>query len=102
VKPASSDPRRDLYEFCGYSVCKLIVAKDNCLLGRHYHKKKKEIFVLLSGQCVATFDGESFLMAPLSQYVVPEGMPHTFCLSAGAMMLGFASAQYDPTDDYSA
>ena len=99
LTPANSDARRDLYEF-EYPVCKLVVAKTHCVLGQHYHKKKDELFLLISGECFATIALNAFPMARLEPLPVPACIPHTFALSPGSVLLCFCTAPYDPADDY--
>lgn len=99
-QPVSSDARRDLYEFEGYPVCKLIVAKEDCTLGEHYHKRKDEVFVLISGACDAKIGEFHDYLAILERYEVPAGTFHSFILWKGAILLGFCTQPYDPTDDY--
>src|SRR5678816_1283368 len=101
-KPEHTDARRDLYEF-EYPVSKIIVAKQRCTLGNHYHKLKDEEFVLVAGEASVRLSGEDWREMKIMEPVkVEAGRAHTFELSDGAILIGFCSRPYDPTDDYPA
>jgi quercetin dioxygenase-like cupin family protein len=100
MTPTSSDSRRDLYEF-EYPVSKLVIAKERCVLGRHFHKLKTELFILLSGTGRMRLGNADWTpLPPLSRIDVPPGLAHTFELAPGSILLGYCSKSYDPTDDY--
>lgn len=94
-----TDDRRTLQSF---PEAKLITAKKDTVIGRHYHMKKEEKFVLLQG------DGELHLGQPVvvmkmaigHVYDVPRGQYHEFHLKHGSVLLGLNSKPYDARDDY--
>jgi quercetin dioxygenase-like cupin family protein len=106
--PASSDARRDLFEYAfPAAVTKVIVAKENCTLGKHYHKVKSEYFVLISGACSfflndspTSIHGLMGDMRLMEGVWVDPGKPHYFHLKKGSILLGLCSKPYDQTDDY--
>lgn len=103
LKLVSDDTRRKLSEFGNggtWKVCKVLETKSDCRVGGHYHKLKDEMFVLLEGAGV--FDVGTtinFYQAPYSVFV-PRGIPHTFDLKKGSVLIGLATELHDPTDDY--
>lgn len=100
MRPSNSDRRRDIYEFERFPVCKVVRTKEECILGRHYHKLKEEVFVLVAGQGLAYVAGKTFTLWPFEAYVVRPLEMHSFKLSAGSVLLGFCTTPYDPSDDY--
>jgi GDPmannose 4,6-dehydratase len=96
-----ADDRRDLYSF---PEAKLIVAKRDCVIGRHYHKRKTEKFLLSSGECVMHLlsreGGLKIAMELGTIYNVEPGQYHEFHLAKGSVLVGLNSHPYDPTDDY--
>jgi len=98
------DARRRLIEWGKgtWKVAKVITAAQDCVVGEHYHRKKDEQFLLLSGRCIQSQVGDDMMMyvtAPREWYV-PRGMYHSFALEAGSVLLGLASEEYDPTDEH--
>lgn len=91
------DARRTLQTF---AEGKLITAKTDTVLGGHFHKRKTERFVLISGSAKITVDGKTFGMAPATIYEVKPGELHSFEMTAGSVMIGLNSEPYDPADDY--
>ncbi len=94
-----SDDRRDLQSF---PEAKLITVKRDTVIGKHYHKKKTEQFILSEG------DGTLYLGTPREVipmqigkvYPVKPGEYHEFHLARGSVMIGLNSLPYDPSDDY--
>jgi mannose-6-phosphate isomerase-like protein (cupin superfamily) len=98
-----SDERRDLTEYVAdmsIRACKVLVAKDNCAVGQHYHKRKHEIFYLIAGFGTITLDGETQSLNERESILVRRGVMHSFKLSKGAILLGAATEPFDPEDDY--
>ena len=96
------DKRRELYE-CAIDNCimKYIIASKKCVVGNHYHKKRIEAFVLLSGRAYAkigTFP--AFRMKRHQEVKVMKKVKHTFTLNKGSILLELANNKYDPKDDY--
>ena len=93
------DYRRIIYEFginTTWKVCKVIVAKANCVLGRHYHKKKTESFMLVSGSGTLN----NLEMQLFKEYRIYPGDKHKFELAKDSILLGLATRLHDMKDDY--
>lgn len=97
LRPTHSDERRDLHSF---PEAKLIVAKKDAVIGRHYHKIKTERFILSEGAGLLHLDGEYIQMEIGRIYNVEPGQYHEFILKRGSVMVGLNSHPYDPADDY--
>jgi mannose-6-phosphate isomerase-like protein (cupin superfamily) len=95
----NKDDRRSLYEW-RYPVTKVLKIHKDCIVGNHYHKLRKEMFILLKGIGEATIGDKVFEMTHFEEIPVDEGVMHSFCLSKGSILLEFATKDYDPTDDY--
>lgn len=94
------DERRKLIEWIPdfpMRTSKVLIAKEDCELGNHYHNEKDSLFYLLQGE------GEyntGFEWLPIEGTVfVPKGVPHTFKVKKGSIMLEAASTPYDPDDE---
>jgi quercetin dioxygenase-like cupin family protein len=99
-KPIHSDSRRDLYEF-EYPHSKIVVAKQRCTLGNHYHKLKDEEFVLVAGEAFVLLGGEDWRQMKIMEPVkVEAGRVHTFDLARDSILIGYSTKPYDPTDEY--
>lgn len=97
------DARRKLHELPPgeFKVCKAIVAKEGCVLGNHWHAKKTETFMLVSGRARHVIVGElqwADLPAPYD-WIVPPGTYHVFDLEPGSVLVGTATAEFDPADE---
>lgn len=93
------DERRILESF---PEAKLITAKDDCVLGNHYHKLKTEYFVALSGEIIIRKDCET-IGQPMEIGKIEKVSPnqrHSFKMSKDAVMIGVCTHPYDHTDDY--
>jgi len=101
MEPTHSDARRDLFS---YPEAKLIVAKEDTVIGKHYHKLKEEIFILSSGKCTVFFSANPIRvgteMKPGELHRVPPGIYHEFHLTKGSVLIGLNSCPYDASDDY--
>lgn len=99
LQPSHSDERRDLYSF---PEAKLISVKADSVIGRHYHMRKEEKFILSEGE------GELHLGVPADitpmeigkVYSVKPGQYHEFHIKRGGVLIGLNSHPYDPSDDY--
>jgi hypothetical protein len=97
------DERRKLIEFGHdtFKVCKVAVAKETCVLGDHFHRNKDEHFLLLTGLAERVVIGDrtwTDIAAPF-EWHVPRGHYHAFYLQAGSILLGTATAEFDPADE---
>lgn len=97
------DDRRSLIEFGSgqFRVCKAIVTKRHCVLGNHWHAHKTEEFLLLSGSAGKVVIGDQTfenVTAP-QEWTVPPGTFHAFYLDPGSVLIGTASAEFDPADE---
>lgn len=95
------DDRRRLIEIPGGAVVKAITAKEGCTLGNHYHRNKDEAFLLLSGKARHVIVGEDqweWIDAPHGWFV-PRGTFHVFVLEPGSVLIGTATAEFDPADE---
>lgn len=99
VQPTHSDERRDLRSF---PEAKLIKVKKDTVIGRHYHMRKEEKFILSEGEGVLHLGMPSEIV-PMQVgriYSVKPGQYHEFHLKRGSVMVGLNSHAYDPSDDY--
>lgn len=93
-----SDERRDLQSF---PEGKLITAKKDCTIGGHYHRRKDELFILSEGRAEITLGNKPLVPMQIGKvYTVKAGVPHSFRLEAGSVLIGLNSRAYDPGDDY--
>lgn len=96
------DPRRTLHELTGdFKTCKAIVAKEACVLGNHHHNKKTEAFMLVVGKAKRVIVGDhewGNTPAP-HEWIVPPGTFHVFDLEPGSVLVGTATAEFDPQDE---
>lgn len=103
MRLVSSDERRNLYEFGGggiWKVAKYLEININCTVGGHLHKKKDEMFLLISG--AGNFiigDNEFTRIAPFC-FLVPRNTYHVFYLKEDSKLICLASEEHDPDDDY--
>lgn len=110
------DDRRKLVDWSDgleTKTCKVIVAKEDCTLGKHYHKLKTERFMLVHGEAEmerdtelmfgkmhSNFRAQKHSMALHLPYVVVPNVVHTFYLKKGAVLIALIDRVYDPEDDY--
>jgi len=96
------DSRRKLIEWVkDYPIrsCKVIIAKDDCVVGDHYHNHKTELFYLLSGEGEYQLDIDGD-WKPLTDVVfAPKGMRHIFKLRKDSVLLSAASKPFDSKDE---
>lgn len=100
---AHTDKRRTLTEFGvgkTWKVCKIIATKEDCVLGRHYHKRKDESFMLVAGQGRIKIGDQLFTMKLFEEYFVLRYIKHEFTLTKGSILIGLCSEEFDPNDDY--
>ncbi len=97
------DDRRKLIEWANgdFKVAKALIAKSDCIVGDHYHREKDEKFLLLSGVAnrVIIGDGSWDAVKAPAQFIVYRGSYHLFDLAEGSVLLGVATAEFDPGDE---
>lgn len=92
------DERRILED---WPEAKIITAKQDCILGNHYHKIKTEKFILVDGEASVSINSHVFI--PLYKGEMITILPneiHAFQMKQGARLIGLCSHPFDPTDDY--
>jgi mannose-6-phosphate isomerase-like protein (cupin superfamily) len=80
---------------------KAAIVKSQQAIGGHYHRKKDEVFLLLSGRAVKVVLGNDVSMnvnAPF-RWAVPAGVWHEFTLEPESVLLGVATQPFDPEDE---
>jgi mannose-6-phosphate isomerase-like protein (cupin superfamily) len=97
------DDRRLLVEMQAgeFKACKVVVAKRDCVLGNHYHAHKDERFLLVKGGATRVVIGDNQWLCIEAPYEwdVPRGVPHSFELIAGSVMVGTATKEYEAGDE---
>lgn len=98
------DERRTLIEWIKdepFRSAKVVIAKKEQELGKHFHKNKDETFLLLKGVAKKVRIGnvEEFNVPAPKKWNVPRNTPHTFILSKGSILLGVGSEKFDPSDE---
>lgn len=78
---------------------KIVIAKDNCNIGQHYHSKKDEVFYLLKGYGRVTLDGDTDEMNEGDIVFVGRGIVHSFWLEKESILLGCGTKPFDPDDE---
>ena len=92
-----TDARRVLVS---YPEAKVITALIDTEIGGHFHKRKTERFVLVSGEGYMKRGAGEIRMPIGWLYTVEPGTYHAFRLTAGSILVGLNSQPYDPSDDY--
>lgn len=109
LSPASSDERRDLYEFNfrDSSLKRVHVHNAPNPLGQHYHQKKVGVFYFLEGggiikTALVNQNGEivgmirRFEVGPGDVIKIPPYHTHRFDLKPDTIYLDFSSTPFDP------
>ena len=97
------DERRILIEWIvdfNIRAAKVVIAKDKCTVGEHYHKNKDEIFYLLKGKGSVVLDGKKESLKEGEIVYVGRDSKHSFTLDKDSILLGGCSKPFDPKDDY--
>ena len=108
------DKRRTLIDWSddmSIETCKIVEAKEDCVLGNHYHKEKTERFMLLKGSAdifryqvvngvQVTNYGDRGPMTLNKPYIVRPGVRHSFWLLRGAILICLVDHKYNPNDDF--
>lgn len=103
LKLVSEDDRRKLSEFGNgghWKVCKVLEAKQDCWVGNHYHKLKDEMFLLIEGSGTFVVEQNTEVQHAPFSILIKHGNYHAFNLKKGSILLGLASEEHDPKDDY--
>jgi|SRR5215813_11767058 len=100
----NEDHRRMLIEWISdepFRQAKVVIAKSSDPIGNHYHLKKDEKFLLLSGKAISVQIGDSECSNIVGPHLfeVPAGAFHTFILEPGSILLGVATQPHDPEDE---
>lgn len=98
------DERRTLIELfngVAFKNCKVIIAKSNEPIGGHYHLKKDDLFMLLSGLAkrVVIGDDEEEDIPPIRKWFVPRKTFHLFELEPGSILLEASTTAFDSDDE---
>ncbi|MEL6108287.1 MAG: cupin domain-containing protein [Planctomycetota bacterium] len=65
-------------------------------LGRHHHKRMTEVFYVLEGEIVFTFDDETITLLPGDTLTVPPNIWHAAeCDGGGRMLTIFKNGRFD-------
>jgi mannose-6-phosphate isomerase-like protein (cupin superfamily) len=92
------DNRRRLTSF---PEAKMLEVKEDCILGKHYHKIKTERFLLSCGEATLTIQNKEPVNIEIGKiYTVNPGEMHTFNIKKGSILIGLNSKEFDPSDDY--
>jgi len=91
------DERRILQS---YPEAKMITAKCDSIIGKHYHKIKTEFFILTSGECSIHTELGIERMERGKLYTMLPNTYHEFHIKKGSVLVGINSHHYDPSDDY--
>ena len=79
---------------------KIIVAKEDCRLGDHYHKIKTETFRLLEGEADLFIDELEWIMHIGESYLVQPNDKHSFNIKKDSILFCICSHPYSEKDDY--
>ncbi len=96
------DSRRTLTEWISDApirMCKVIEVKEDSVLGNHYHEKKEDYFYLLKGSGSWKIGEESGELKEGDCLHAGLGVPHTFTLKAGSILLESSTTPYDKEDE---
>lgn len=106
LTPEHEDERRKLFSF---PEAKVLEVKEDSILGKHYHKKKTEIFILSSGTCTLqrefVKDGKRMgfnriKMKPGEMQVINPFYYHEFHIKKGSVLIGLNSEPFTGDDDF--
>lgn len=97
------DERRTIIDWANgdFKSCKVLIAKGGCSVGDHHHLHKDEQFLLLAGHATYVVIGNKEwrdVPAPCVWEVLRRNY-HRFDLAEGSVLVGVATAAYDPADE---
>lgn len=96
------DERRILIEWISdfhIRNCKALIVKEDCELGNHYHKNKVDTFLFLKGAGTFRIGNHSGDLIEGNCYRAGLGVPHTFHLKSGSILLEASTTPYDKEDE---
>ncbi len=98
------DSRRILIEWVSnfpIKTCKVLLVKENCELGNHYHRNKIDNFYLLKGGGEYKIGkNEKWKKLKVGDCLRANKLiPHSFKLKAGSVLLEASSTPYDKKDE---
>ena len=79
---------------------KVIITKEDCVLGNHYHKIKREEFTLIEGESIITIDGTGTKMPCGEIFTIQPNQIHSFLISKDSILMCICSHTYNDKDDY--
>lgn len=98
------DQRRKLIDWGGGKIwksAKVVIAKEDCILGNHYHKKKHERFMLVAGEGTIILRDKIEEEIEIGKiYDIEPNAKHAFQLKKGSILLGLGTTEFDPEDEY--
>ena len=98
------DKRRILIEYVKnlpIRTCKVILIKEDTIVGNHYHKLKDEVFYLLKGYGSVLLDDKAIYQFNEGDIVyAPRGVKHIFNMHKDSIILEAGTEPFDSTDDY--
>lgn len=87
---------------------KILKAKEQCIVGNHYHALKTEVFTVIEGEVICeiidteTEELKHLTLTPGSKPLIVQPFDaHRFIMQAGAILACIASHPHNPEDDYS-
>lgn len=83
-----------------YPEAKLITAKEDCIVGGHYHIEATETFILISGHCELSINKKKVRMKKSVEYKAFPCDWHELKMKAGTVLAVFDNVPYNPKDTY--
>ena len=104
------DERRILIEYIKdipMKRSKVLIVKQKCVLGKHYHNNNDSVFYVLKGKGICTLKSAHSVTARVTRewlfegdcIFVPRGVIHRFELFPDTILLESASEPFDPNDE---
>jgi mannose-6-phosphate isomerase-like protein (cupin superfamily) len=97
------DNRRTLIEWVKdfpIRTCKVLIVKEDSVLGAHYHNNKVDTFYLLKGSGEYKMGSDEWQELKEEDCVRAElKVPHSFKLKAGSILLEASTTPYDKEDE---
>ena len=99
------DKRRVLIEWVKdfpFRSAKIVIAKSNLPMGKHYHRNKDELYYMLKGTMTYTLTTSEVITKDLLEgetLFIPRGVGHTFILYPDSILLGAQTEPFDQNDE---